>query len=76
MAWSVLEQVERHQGVLTAPELARILGTTRKTIYVMMNDGRIPTIQDGLESKRVDPKTFAYVLRKKNPMMREAARQG
>jgi excisionase family DNA binding protein len=74
--YSVLEQVERHHGVLKAADLAKILGVHRQTVYEMMTDGRIPTIQDGLNSKRVDPKTFAFVLRKKNPMMREAARQG
>lgn len=76
MAWSVLEQVEQHQGVLKVKDLVKILGIHRQTVYEMMADGRIPTIQDGLESKRVDPKTYAYYLRKMNPMMREAARHG
>lgn len=76
MAWSVLEQIENHVGLLSAADLAKILKKHRSTIYEMMDDGRIPIVEDGSSARVVDPKTYAYVLRKKNPMMREAARHG
>jgi excisionase family DNA binding protein len=74
--FSVLERVERHQGVLVAADLVKILGIHRDTVYAMMDDGRIPTIQDGCKKKRVDPASFSEVLRSQNPIMRKAARRG
>jgi hypothetical protein len=79
MAWSLLEQIENHEGPIKPTLAAKWLGCSRKTVYARINKKEIPTVQlsaGAEESKLIDPKTWAFVLRKRNPMMREAARHG
>jgi excisionase family DNA binding protein len=74
MSYSLLELVENHPGMISVAEAARLRGVSRKSIYQAIKAGAIPVVRDGIGVVRIDPKTWAHVLRRKNPMMREAAR--
>ena len=78
MAFSLIEKLENHDGLLTVPEIAQLTGFTRKKVYDMIKRAEIPTVNFGsdTEAKRVDPKTWAFVIQRRNPMMREAHRKG
>lgn len=71
---TILEQVESHHGPIPVAKLAQIYGVARKTIYAGIQKGSIPTVDVGLDKKIIDPKTLAYVLRQRNPVMSKAAR--
>ncbi len=77
MAWSLIEQIEHHEGLITIPQAAKLTGFSRKKVYDMIKRGEIPLAILGAETeaKRIDPKTWAFVLQKRNPMMREAHRR-
>lgn len=71
---TILEQVESHDGPIPVARLAQIYGVARKTIYAGIQKGSIPTIDVGLDRRIIDPKTLAFVLRQRNPVMSKAAR--
>jgi hypothetical protein len=77
MAWSLIEQLENHPGLVSAKEIAKWTGWTKKTVYEKMKSNEIPVVQfgPGTESKKVDPMTWKYVLLKRDPMLAEAHRK-
>ena len=77
MAFSLLEKLESFDRPITQAEAVRISGLSRSTVYRMIQDQEIPTIDFGsIERKMIDPKTWAFVLKRRNPIMREAHRRG
>ncbi len=76
MAWGLIEKIESHEGLMTARDVMEITGLGRRKVYEMLDNQEIPTVPLGknTKAKRVDPRTWAYVMRKRNPLMRDADR--
>jgi hypothetical protein len=76
MAFSLIEKLEQQDGLLSAADIMRLTGYGRRKVYAMLNTGVIPVVNfgDGGEAKKVDPHTWAYKLKRIDPMLREAAR--
>ncbi len=72
-AFSVLEQIESARKPLSVAQLAKIYGVSRQTIYDGIATGKIPAMDNGLNVVRIDPRSLAHQLRRKNPAMRLAA---
>lgn len=71
---TLIERLEAHVGMLTVPDVARLLGKNRTTVYLMVKQRLIPSVNDGSRDIRIDPKTYATFLRELNPMMAKASR--
>lgn len=72
MAYSILDEIENHDGLLTVEDLARIYRVTRKSIYVAIDKGKLLPIKGPIGKMRFDPKTLAYKIRKDNPEIARA----
>ena len=71
--YSVLREIERHPGLMSPEALAKILGTSRKTIYIKVKKGLIPSCNRGGGGQvKFDPCTLAYWYRKLNPVAARA----
>lgn len=79
MAWSLLENIEQHEGLIPVSTIAKWLGVHRTTVYDMLDSGEIPEAELGAEQdkkhRRVDPRTWKYVLQRRDSLMREARRR-
>ena len=71
--FSVLEQVESHNGPLTAKDLAEILGVSPKSVYAGANKKLIPAYRIN-GAIRFDPRAVGYWLRKQDPSFAAADR--
>jgi excisionase family DNA binding protein len=78
MAWSLIEALEKHQGLMTVAEAAKLRRCSRKTIYKKVELREIPSVNfgDTTEQVLIDPSVWKYVLLKRDPMLREAHRKG
>lgn len=78
MAWSLIEQLDKHEGLLTVAEAARLRRCSRKTIYKKISLHEIPSVDFGPSTEQVliDPHTWKYELLKRDPKLREAHRKG
>ncbi len=56
-------RIERMQGALTAPELAKLLGFGRTYIYEVLNKGMVPYFRLPTGAIRLDPVRVAVWLR-------------
>jgi len=76
MAFSLIEKLEQEEGLLTAADIMRLTGFGRRKVYAMLKTGAIPVVNFGDSgiAKKVDPHTWAYKLKRLDPMLREAAR--
>jgi hypothetical protein len=77
MPFSLIEKLEQQDGLLTAADIMRLTGFGKRKVYEMLKTGVIPVVNfgDGGEAKKVDPHTWAYKLKRLDPMLREAARR-
>lgn len=79
MAFSLIEQLEREEGLLTAADIMRLTGFGRRKVYEMLHSGVIPVVNfgDTIEggALKVDPHTWAFKLKRLDPMLREASRR-
>lgn len=81
MPFSLIEQLENEEGLLTARDVMRLTGFGKRKVYELLHAGVIPVVNfgDTTTSERgalkVDPHTWAYKLKRLDPMLREAARR-
>ena len=65
--FDVLTAIEQHRGVMTVPQLAKILSVTSKTVYGLINRGGIPTFTlPGSARLYINPFDCSRVLRLHN----------
>jgi excisionase family DNA binding protein len=81
MAWNLVEQIRAHEGLITVPEAAAMLGLSQVTVKRMIYREEIPRARFSTRSGRgtalrIDPKTWEHVILKSDRMMREAVRHG
>lgn len=69
MAYSIVEEIESHKGLLTVNDMARIFDVSSNVIYKAIDDGKIPTLIVPFGGKRFDPKTILFWIRKQNPIL-------
>ena len=72
-AWSLIAEIEAHQGFLTIDEVAEILRLSKYTVYRMAQRKQVPSLIIG-GSRRFDPAALAMHFRKKSPESAVAAR--
>ena len=73
MAFSMLEEIEKHRKPMTAKDLGPILNVHPKTLYKMAHRHDIPSVIMG-GIVRFDPRSVALWLRRKDPMLATAAK--
>lgn len=78
MAWSLIKELDKHEGLLTVAEAAKLRRCSRKTIYRKVELREIPSVNFGPSTEQVliDPHTWMYELLKRDPQLREAHRKG
>ena len=64
--WSLIAAIEAHRGLMSATELAVILGKSKFTVYRMAKRREIPSLMVG-GSRCFDPAALAQHYRKKSP---------
>ena len=70
--WSLIAAIEAHRGLMSATELAVILGKSKFTVYRMAKRREIPSLMVG-GSRCFDPAALAQHYRKKSPQSAAAA---
>lgn len=58
---TILEKLDACDGLLSAPQLARLLGLHRQTVYEQASSGKLPFIRIGT-AVRFDPAIIARWL--------------
>jgi predicted DNA-binding transcriptional regulator AlpA len=70
--YSVVDQIRRHRGPMSVPDLAPILGVSDNVLYRMVRDGKIPQlIIPGRKVTRFDPASIVFWLCKHNPLLNQ-----
>lgn len=72
--FNVLAELHACTGLLSVPEVARILRKSRPTIYRMVNSREIPFLRIGGDL-RFDPSSLMLWLSKKDSTLTQAAKQ-
>lgn len=70
--WSLIVAIEAHRGLMSATDLAVILGKSKFTVYRMAKRREIPSLIVG-GSRCFDPAALAQHYRKKSPQSAAAA---
>jgi excisionase family DNA binding protein len=73
MAYSILEQLEAEPKLMDVKRLAAILDVSPKTVYKMVEEGRLPALSVGSLLK-FDPQVVSFWIRRQNPVFAMAAR--
>jgi len=60
----IVEQIAARKKALRVPEFAEMVGMSKRVLYTMVKDGRLPAIKIG-DSVVLDPKTTAAWLQKR-----------
>ena len=60
----IVEQIAARKKALRIPELADMLGMSKRGLYAMVKDGRLPAIKIG-DTVVLDPKTTAAWVQKR-----------
>ena len=71
--YDVLAELESHRSVLTVNEVAALLRVSKFTVYRMAEKNQIPSMLIG-GSRRFNPKSLGYWLRKKDPTLAKASK--
>ena len=71
--FDILSELENTRTVLKVDEVAALFRVSKFTIYRMAEKNEIPSMLIG-GSRRFNPKTLGYWLRKKDPMLALASR--
>ena len=73
MAYCILEEVEKAQGLLTVNQVAKLFGIAPQKIYDKVSNKEILSLRFA-GSIKFDPKSLGYWLRKQDPTLAAAAR--
>ena len=60
----IVEQILARKKALRVPELAEMLGMSKRALYTMVKDGRLPALKIG-DTVVLDPKTTAAWVQKR-----------
>ena len=72
--FDLLGELDRCSRLMTVDEIARLFRISKFTVYRMVRLRQIPSFVVG-GSRRFDPKSISYWLRKKDPTLAATARQ-
>jgi excisionase family DNA binding protein len=71
--FDLLGELDRYSSLMTVDEVATLLRISKFTVYRMVRLRQIPSFVVG-GSRRFDPKSISYWLRKKDPTLANASR--
>jgi excisionase family DNA binding protein len=75
--YSIHDAIAAHQGPMSVPQLAPILGVSDDVLYTMVRTGRIPQlIIPGRTLIRFDPASVCHWLRRHNPILNQVKKAG